>query len=136
MKKTLLTLIVFVAVVSFIACSKKEENRVEEGSYSGDFKVSYGSTVHTGKTSLTIEGNRFSSTTGANRFPAGGSGSCTINLGKMAFADQNYWTADFDWGLILSGEYEYSFDGKNLNLKKEVKYDGGSTIYEYKLKKN
>lgn len=136
MKKLVLALVVIVAVVSFAACNKKDDKALEEGSYTGDFKVSYGTTVHSGKTSLTIEGNRFSSTAGESRFPAGGSGVCNKKNDKIVFSDQNFWTADFDWGLILSGEYEYSFDGSNLHLKKEMKHDGGSTVYEYHLKKN
>lgn len=34
----------------------------------------------------------------------------------MSFTDENAWTADFDWNLILNGIYDYSFDGKRLLL--------------------
>ncbi|MCO4292297.1 hypothetical protein NF867_05410 [Solitalea sp. MAHUQ-68] len=129
--KFLRTVFILSSITFMGCCTSDKVEPLKAGTYSGVFNVKYGSESYSGKTSLTFENARFSSTSGQNRFPAGGSGVYTISNDKIVFTDQNFWTADFDWGLILSGTYTYSFDGKRLTLKKQ----GESSSYEYVLEK-
>lgn len=48
--------------------------------------------------------------------PPGGAGNYRISDSKIILTDLAGHTAEFDWSLILSGEFDYSFDGKNLTL--------------------
>ena len=48
-----------------------------------------------------------------------GSGSYDINSGEIEFVDENFWTADFDWSLILSGTWEFEKNGRELVLTHE-----------------
>ena len=48
--------------------------------------------------------------------PPGGAGEYTISDSKIILIDLVGHTAEFDWSLILNGEFDYSFDGKNLIL--------------------
>ncbi|MNH28287.1 hypothetical protein D3C79_884450 [compost metagenome] len=127
----------FVASLVFISCSKeKSENRIAlEGSYSGEFTVHYKNEdkTFTGNVAIKFKADSFFCSANKNRYPAGGSGTFEIIGNKIIFKDQNFWTADFDWALILSHEYSYTLDGKELSLTKDP-YQGNT--YTYKLKKD
>jgi hypothetical protein len=106
-----------------------------DGVYEGTFMLLNQSGSYSGNTSLTITGNRFNASGNANRLPAGGSGiySLANDRQSISFNDENFWTADFDWSLILSGAFQYNFDGINLVLTRTM--GDGSTIQTYNLQK-
>ena len=116
---------------------KTLQGKIVEGKYSGTFTVKYFVDMPTswdagsGKVTLELKKGKFSCTANPNRVPAGGSGSYSIRNGKIIFEEAHFWTADFDWGLILSGEYKYTVNGKKLKISK--KFDHAH--YEYDLKK-
>lgn len=62
-----------------------------------------------------------------------GSGSFEINGNRITFADVNYWTAEFDWNLVLNGEYSL-LQTKSTIIIQARKNDVG--IYTYELDKN
>ena len=116
------------------------EYRNMEGIYSGTFTVRYISDVpewwywdfESGETTLELKNGKYTCEGNPDRIPVGGSGNYSINHQKIIFEDENFWTADFDWNLILNGEYEYTFDGRRLKFS-AFKNDVG--YYEYDLKK-
>ena len=113
-----------------MAGHKTNSKKIEEGTYTGIFTVAYPTGTHTGKTTLELQNSKYTCEGNANRIPAGGSGAYAIDTDKITFHDENIWTADFDWNLILNGTYDYSFDGKKLKIsikKNNVGY------YEYDL---
>ena len=118
----------------FLSCDKSGEisKSLEEGTYSGIFTVTYSSGKRTGETTLKLENGKYICTSNSGRIPAGGSGNYSINNKKITFNDVNFWTADFDWNLILSGEYDYTFDGKRLVFSANKNEVGN---YKYDLKK-
>ena len=130
--------------VMFTGCGKESigseeiSKPIEESIYSGTFTVKYFVDMpeswgrENGTTTLELKDGKFISTGNSNRIPAGGSGNYSIINDKIIFQDVNAWTADFDWNLILHGEYNFSFDGRRLKIsanKNDVGY------YEYDLKK-
>ncbi|WP_286859647.1 MULTISPECIES: hypothetical protein [Sphingobacterium] len=121
----------------FASCSKEESEKITalEGSYSGKFTVYYKNQdkTFTGDVNVKFKADSFFCSTNKDRYPAGGSGTFEIIGNKIVFKDQNFWTADFDWALILNREYSYTLDGKELILTKDP-YQNNS--YTYKLKKD
>lgn len=118
----------------FLSCDQDDEASkfIETGTYIGSFTVVYGSEKKSGTTMLKLENGKYTSSGNPDRIPAGGSGSYSIKDNKIIFSDENFWTADFDGNLILSGEYTYTFNGKKLKIsanKNDVGY------YEYDLSK-
>ena len=131
MKTFKLTLLVL-TIIALMAGHKKNTKKMEEGTYRGRFKVVYPTGTRSGKTTLELQNSKYTCKGNANRIPAGGSGAYSINSAKVTFYDENIWTADFDWHLILNGEYDYSFDGKNLKISA---HKNGVGYYEYNLTK-
>jgi len=109
---------------------------IKDGTFSGIFTVTYfveppNSWVSSGsgRATVVLKNGRYTCTGNPNRLPAGGSGSFATNDDTIKFYDENEWTADFDWNLILNGMYFYKFDGKRLKLSKKTDY----ALYEYDL---
>ena len=106
------------------------------GSFSGTFTAYEldGDVEKSGPVTVTFDGNTYSSTSNSDRYPAGGSGTYRfLDDAMIRFEDKNRWTADFNWTLILNGDYGYKFSGDSLSL---TRYSGAARIYEYKLKRN
>jgi hypothetical protein len=121
----------------FLVCSscKKDSARrmITMGDYTGTFKVVYPSQTQTGPVTVTFSlGNRYRSTFNPNGIPAGGSGIYSFSLlqDSITFNEMNYWTGNFDWNLVLTGKYSYTFDGSRLKIWAEK---NGVGYYEYDL---
>lgn len=128
--------IIALTILSFALTGCEEEILTKfTGKYAGIFICSNSgsSTRPSGPASITFDGNTYTSTGNEDRIPAGGSGNFEIlNSQSVRFRDHNLWTADFDWGLILNGEYNYKAEGDSLFL---AKYIGGLKVFEYRLEK-
>ncbi len=123
-------LFITILLITILSCKKeKDTNALANGIYKGTFKVVYSSQQFTGKVTLTIQDENFHCIGDSNQYPAGGSGAYIITKDKITFKDKNLWTADFDWNLILSGDYDYSWDGRCLKIF-ENKNNTGCYAYD------
>ena len=129
---TLKNISIFIVLTIGIISCKKDNNDNFSGTYVGTFTVTYiDSSTFTGSTTVNILNNRQYNCSGnTNHIPAGGSGTYSKGDNKIVFEDINLWTADFDWNLILNGEYDYLFDGNNLRL---TAFKNNLGQFEYKL---
>ncbi len=133
MKQFTFLLLGFLLLTLVFSCSS-ENKPIEDGIYSGTFKVEYSNGFQTGATVLEFNADRYLCHGNQNRIPAGGSGTFMADDDQIVFQDESFWTADFDWNLILNGTYDYEFDGSNLKIW-AAKNDVG--IYSFVLvKKN
>ena len=125
--------------VLFLSCNKsgKFSSSIEEGIYYGTLTVEYFGDMPpkswwrggSGEMTLELADGRFSCIYSSG-IPGGGLGNYSTNDNKIIFNEEHVWTADFDGGLILNGEYNFTFDGKRLKFSKS--YDGYSR-YKYEL---
>lgn len=121
-----------VFTIAILSC-KKTSNENFTGTFVGTFTVQYTNSTSSGNTTVNfIDNGKYNCSGNTNYIPAGGSGTFTKTTSKMIFNDINYWTANFDGNLILNGEYDYSFDGKNLKL---TAFKNNVGQYEYNLTK-
>jgi len=111
------TSLCFSLLLSLSSC-RKITNGVETGVYIGTFTVNYPDTSISGLTTIELKRKEFNCSGNINRVPAGGRGHYEIKKGKIIFNDENMWTADFDWNLILNGEYDYNSKGEKLKIWK------------------
>ncbi|MBL7845866.1 MAG: hypothetical protein JNL40_00250 [Cyclobacteriaceae bacterium] len=131
MKTKLLLATIFTTATLLSGCNKDDLN-IKDGTYKGTFTVTYSSGTQTGLTTLELKNGRYTCSGNSNRIPAGGSGTFSSDNTKMNFNDENVWTADFDWNLILDGMYDCSFDGKRLILTASK---NGAGTYKYDLER-
>jgi hypothetical protein len=131
--------IFLIAILSlnFTSCNNDDDNNGNQGlngEYSGTFTVEYlnGDTFSNPVTVSFNEGNNYQSSGNDDYFPAGGSGTYEKSNSTIEFYDINYWTANFDWNLILGGEYEYSMNGTELVITANRTEFG---MYKYELTK-
>nr|WP_294894700.1 hypothetical protein [uncultured Pedobacter sp.] len=132
MKTLLSNLIILTISLILLSGCKKDSFTMEEGIYIGNFTVRYNSGIKTGPVTLELKNGEYNCSGNSNRIPAGGSGTYSVENCKVTFNEQHVWTADFDWGLILGGVYNYSFDGENLKISS---ISNNEASYEYVLKK-
>lgn len=123
---------IILSIVTLIMGCKKDNLNIKDGTYKGTFTVTYSSGTQTGQTTLELKNGKFTCSGNSNRIPAGGSGTFSSDNGKITFNDENGWTADFDWNLILNGNYDYTFDGKKLIFSADKNNVGN---YNYDLEK-
>jgi len=135
MRKITLLFATIAVAIFFYGCEKFSCHEMEEGTYTGTFKVTYASETKTGTTTVDLKkDSEYAASAGSDNIPAAGSGTYKMRKGKITFSDTmtRIQIADLDPNLILDGEYEYELDGKNLKIwadKNEVGH------YEYELKK-
>jgi hypothetical protein len=125
-------ILIFLISISILSCKKAKNLPLIDGTYTGTFKVIYTSGTQTGITKITFGEGIYSCLGNGNFIPAGGSGIYIQEENKITFKDSNFWTANFDWNLILSGSYDYSFNGENLKIY--IKRSS-NIYYEYNLVK-
>lgn len=133
-------LLILILAFSFIGCDKDKDNTVgsfTEGVYNGTFQRKTNAGGKIVGVILYLNSNGYN---GAHdndndiyeRYPVIGLGTYSVSAGKISFLDSLYYTADFDWTLILSGEYDYSVNGDNLTITRQ--YNNGVKDI-YKLRK-
>lgn len=129
--------ILILLVLISISCSEdaiQSSATVFDGKYEGVFIVVYNDEqTFSNPVRITFDGELFSSSAGPERIPAGGNGTFEVRGNEVEFIDENFWTADFDWGLILSGTYTISETRTQIELVK--KQNEGDGYYQYKLQK-
>ncbi len=122
----------FFLISIFLLSCKKGKGEIKEGVYKGTFTVTYSSGKQTGQTTLELKNGKYTCNGNSNGIPAGGSGTYSFNKNKITFIDENFWTADFDWNLVLSDQYSYKFDGKRLKIYAD-KNNVGNYYYDLEM---
>jgi hypothetical protein len=100
------------------SCEKEDAASVS-GNYSGVFfRSSPTGTWTESQVSLHLNANSFSGQSSDARYPAICHGSWTSGDETIEFSNACIWTADFDWTLILDGEYKFELKGDHLKIWK------------------
>ena len=136
--------IVFLAavIIAFASCEKEnheEDNRIvicppykDTIVYKGTFERSSIAGRTAADVSLKFTNGVFSGSSSVNLFPAIGTGTFSTSANSVTFKNQSMWTANFDWTLILDGEFAATVKGDSLIL---TKFKGYDWIDTYNLKR-
>jgi hypothetical protein len=146
--KVQICIFLFVLILA-LGCNKPTNVDVLlDGNYEGVLVITNSdkSVPETRPISISLAGGKFNITPGANTNlkPLSGKGSYTFKNGIGYFEDDGAWTADFDWNMILNGEYDIKSSGVDLTLRKRFNkksdFFPGTTYatidYEYILKRS
>lgn len=137
MKTKILTLFLTLGILVFTSCENNDNNtlvQIPNGKYTGIITVEYanGNTFSYPVTVGFMEENFYTITDDFDYYPTGGNGTFEINCTTIDFKDINPWIANFDWNLILNGQYDYSLNGNELLISA---YKNNVAFYKYELKK-
>jgi hypothetical protein len=139
----------FLLILLVVSCKKDPEDPIENtqpyewlfyGEYRGTLKISENNTpIETDSAYLTFDGANYYSCRLVNNNwsnPMGhGYYSATSNdtiLDSVYFQDNNYYTANFDWSLILQGSYQaLSVSDSSISFSKFN--SGNNRTYQYDL---
>jgi hypothetical protein len=134
MKKGLLYLALVIALISCEAGEDLMNGPLVPGTYKGIFyRTESGATCYVlNQVSLELTSDRFSGSSSVSHYPAICHGTYSLNGTKIKFADECFWTAEFDWSLILSGEYTLSIDGNKVKMTRRYENDL-QDVYELEL---
>ncbi len=109
----------FTTLLSIMLSCNKNETEVSiptttNGNYIGIFERN----GITSNVQLNLINGAFDGQSTVQKFPAICSGTYIIAGNTMTFENGCAWTAEFDWTLILSGEWNYTLNGTTLILTK------------------
>lgn len=112
--------------VAFVACDRENplaKDRTYEGTfYTKNLPQNYTSTSFT----LKLDKGRFDFEPLDNSPMKHSSGTFILKDNQVTFHDENMWTADFDWNLIFSGDFDLSSNKQEITLTKN-----GENNYKY-----
>lgn len=126
-------LIVLTLMSLFVAgCEKDLIPGKLEGRYKGTFqRITSGvADPLMAQVSLHLSHKDFTGSSTIPRYPAICEGTYTTTGSGIKISNSCYFTADFDWTLIFSGDYQYERAGDSLIIWKE--YPDGEDIYRLK----
>ncbi|KQM77256.1 hypothetical protein ASE74_18610 [Pedobacter sp. Leaf216] len=125
MKVQICILLFALALLSFGCKKATTVDVLLDGHYTGVLVItnSVKSVPETRPISITLKDGRFNIMPNANSNlkPYGGKGTYTFENGTGYFTDEGIWTADFDWNMILNGEYDIRSSGVDLTLRRKSK---------------
>lgn len=116
MKGKILILICFLGVL--ISCNKKNDNIKLNinGNYSGTFERNGANS----KVELTFNNGTYEGQSEFEKFPAICRGNYTSSGNKISFNNGCPWTAEFDWTLILSGDWKADLKNNILTMTNSI----------------
>lgn len=133
------TILVFALFLTCLAgCEKETQNytKVPDGTYVGTFQrdLVWGENDIANIT-ITFDSNTWAGYSDKNKYPALCKGTYSIAGDTIIFENQCFWTAEFDWSLILSRKYVIKSMGSTMEFYRDHR-SGTADKYvdRYKIK--
>ena len=108
--------ILFSFLVIMISCNKKNDNI--EANINGNYNGTFERNGNDSKVELTFNNGTFNGQSELGKFPAICRGTYTSSGNKMTFTNNCAWTAEFDWTLILGGDWNLNLNNNMLIMTK------------------
>ena len=112
----------FIALILGLSSCEKPvtgQKAIPDGTYFGTFQRTWESGEgQKANISITFSSGKWSGQSDIEHYPALCRGTYEAGNGKLVFSNECIWTADFDWSLILSGEYNFTLIGDSLLFSK------------------
>ncbi|MDE3235984.1 MAG: hypothetical protein KGO81_08530 [Bacteroidota bacterium] len=107
-----------------VSCKKVNQTFViPEGTYVGAFQRLTSSGGQVSNVTITFSGNNWTGESQFIKYPALCHGTYkVIGTDSITFENACFWTAEFDWTLILSQNYKIKVVGNNLEISRD--YNG------------
>lgn len=109
-------LVLFIGILTIFGCNNDDVQRDIDGQYIGTFQRGENSS----NVELTLNDSNFNGESEIVKFPAICNGNYSISDRNIKFENQCPWTAEFDWSLILSDIWDFSFTNDTLRLTNSI----------------
>jgi hypothetical protein len=130
--------IALIPLICYIGCQDDDlkHARIPDGVYEGTFVRDMAlEDTDTANIVITFSSNQWTGASDIMKYPALCNGAYSINGDKIVFQNDCYWTAEFDWTFILSGEYDLKFNGNNIEFSRTPSATSNSYIDIFRLRK-
>jgi hypothetical protein len=119
MNRYLLTLFILLGLI--ISCDKEDQViTLTDETFTGTFQRDpVWSDGPISNVSISFTSDKWTGQSDSEKYPALCHGSYVIDGSKITFVNDCVWTAEFDWSLILSGEYSISFENGTLEISRD-----------------
>jgi hypothetical protein len=118
--------IILTMTILFESCRKTDTGNVpiiKNGTYTGTFQRQVSGNGIISNVTIIFSSANWSGESQYTKYPALCRGTYKINAAQqITFENSCFWTAEFDWTLILSGDYKLIADGNNIEIFKD--YNG------------
>jgi len=116
-------LFIYLTLMSFffIGCEEGEDLPLAklEGTYVGSFQRTVGNEPgQVSQVSITFTSNTWEGQSDLKHYPALCKGTYALSGSRITFENLCFFTADFDWSLILKGEFEIKQSGNSITFTK------------------
>jgi hypothetical protein len=137
--RRLIELLFLMALIGF-ACERDNNYpaKIVDGLYTGTFQrqLAFGG-GDIANVSITFSANTWTGQSDRTKYPALCNGTYRLDKGKIIFTNGCVWTAEFDWSLILGGEYVLTIDGNQLKFTRDYRGPSSDTYIDvYTLTKS
>lgn len=102
--------------IFFSSCSDDDTYSDINGNYTGFFERG----ERTGEVSLSFNDGIYTGATEFAKFPAICEGNYVVNNNTISFSNVCIWTAEFDWSLILNGDWRFTLQDNELILTNKI----------------
>ncbi|MDB5149760.1 MAG: hypothetical protein JWQ57_3780 [Mucilaginibacter sp.] len=118
MKQLFAFILLLATVVS--SCKKNDNNQVSNlsGTYAGTFQRKVSGNGAVSNVSLSFAADDWNGESQMAKYPALNHGTFSIAGNKITFKNESVWTAEFDWSLILNGDYDINTSGNSVTITK------------------
>lgn len=103
-----------------VSCEYEQVNKTEKvkpGVYKGQFiRTSPYAKFSPAQVTVEFTGDRFTGQSDVIKYPAICFGTYRVEGSEMNFKNECFFTADFDWTLILQGNYQYQVHENQLEI--------------------
>ncbi|WP_114936996.1 hypothetical protein [Mucilaginibacter endophyticus] len=101
------------------SCKKNENQAIKlSGTYAGTFQRKVSGTGAISDVSLSFSADAWNGESQTVKYPALNHGTFSTTGNKINFKNESVWTAEFDWSLILSGDYDITVSGNKITISK------------------
>jgi len=132
-----LYIVILALLIALSSCEKAKNTTtaIPDGTYFGTFqRTGPDADGQIANVSLTFHSGVWFGESDLEKYPALCRGTYKVDGNKLIFINECAWTAEFDWSLILSGEYSFVLEGDSLTFSKEIANPTNSSSVDiYKL---
>ena len=130
--KRILCTILLVSALALAGCDKEWFGKSIEGRYTGTFTRTGSGNTPTSNVTLEFNDGKFTGASDMTTYPAICNGDYSTSGKKLKVTNKCFFTANFDWTFIFTGEYEYELNGDNLRITRR---HSASQVDVYELKR-